>query len=139
MTPEHRERTALLDSLATLAGFHSLLPAFADGRTPDVLRLDLRRGGLFVGDAKAQDGPRTAESYLRVRRYVAWASAHLSRPDRRLVLALAVPHERSADWATLLDVLVEDVGVTVTTRERIVFGSTEVIAFHASSALRHAA
>jgi hypothetical protein len=131
VTPEHRDRTIALDALAGLAGFDARLPSFGDGRVPDVLRLDLRTGGLFVGDAKEADGPRTAETYLRLRRYVSWGSAHLNRPGRYLVIALAVPRWRADAWEALLEALTTDVGIEVDRRTRTTLGGTSVVTVEA--------
>lgn len=139
MTPEHEDRTTALDALAALAGFDARLPSFGDGRVPDVLRVDLRTGGLFVGDAKETDSPLTAETYLRLRRYVVWGSAHLNSPGRHLVVALAVPSRRGDAWEALLDALTDDVGIEVDRRTRTTIGETTVVTVESFGATNSAA
>jgi hypothetical protein len=125
MTPEHRDRMRLLDTLALLAGFNTRLAGFPDGRAPDVVRVSFRSAGLFVGDAKHADSPHSVETYLRVRRYVCWGEMFLRRPGRRLVVALATPTPNALEWLRLLVALADDVGLRM--------GDTSCTAFAAST------
>lgn len=127
MTPEHRERTRLLDSLALLAGFDARVAVLPDGRVPDVVRVAFRPPGLFIGDAKHADNPSSVESYLRLRRYLCWGEAFLRRPGRGLVVAIATPELAAREWQTVLLALADDVGISVDRAVSTAFGTTTVI------------
>lgn len=133
MTPEHRDRTRLLDTLALLAGFDASLATLPDGRVPDVVRVSFRPAGLFIGDAKHADQPGSADTCLRLRRYACWGDTFLSRPNRRLVLALATPSISAADWLRVLLDLADDVGLPYERATRTRFGSTSVVGIEGSS------
>lgn len=127
MTPEHRDRVHVLDTLALLAGFDASVAVLPDGRLPDVIRVSFRPAGLFIGDAKHADSPRSVESYLRLRRYLCWGETFLRRSGRRLVVALATPTHGMPEWRTLLLALADDVGVPVDDTTCTTFGATDVI------------
>lgn len=133
MTPEHRDRTHLLDTLALLAGFDASVAVLPDGRVPDVVRLSFRPAGLFIGDAKQADEPGSADTYLRLRRYACWGDAFLSRPNRWLIIALATPATSAADWLRVLLDLADDVGLPYQRATRTRFGATAVVGMAGSS------
>lgn len=133
MTPEHRDRTRLLDTLALLAGFDASVAVLPDGRVPDVVRISFRPAGLFIGDAKHADQPGSADTYLRLRRYACWGDAFLARPNRFLTIALATPATSAADWLRLLLDLADDVGLPYERATRTRFGSTSVVGIEGSS------
>ena len=138
MTPEHRERTRLLDSLALLAGFEARVAVLPDGRVPDVVRVAFRPPGLFIGDAKHADSPNSVESYLRLRRYLCWGETFLRRPGRTLVVAIATPDVAAREWQTMLLALTDDVGLSVDRSGSTAFGTTTVVEVESRSRPPHA-
>jgi hypothetical protein len=122
MTPEHPDRTRPLDSLSLLAGFDASVAVLPDGRSPTVVWLD-PRGHLFIGDAKHADHRRSADTYLRLRRYACWGANFLARPGRWLVIALATLSTTA--WHRVVIDLADGVGTGRTTRTS--FGPTAVV------------
>jgi hypothetical protein len=70
--PVHEGRVRTLEALATLAGFLTAVPRLPDGRTPDVVRISTSSRGLFLGEAKASEGPGDRDALARLARYVIW-------------------------------------------------------------------
>lgn len=75
--PSHERRVRSLDALATLIGCRETLgPCLPDGLRPDVLRIDSRRGALFIGDAKDTESPGNRATQARLQTYLRWLAAH---------------------------------------------------------------
>jgi hypothetical protein len=113
MSRRHKEGTVLLDTLATLVGCHASLEAgLPDGLRPDVIRLDLSSGRLFVGDAKHSESPASIHTQGRLLNYLRWFAAHLrsGRGDG----VFAVCFSRVSDtyiWVEALNMLADEAGV----------------------------
>jgi hypothetical protein len=69
-TAEHERRVALLEDLATLAGFYAEAPRFTVRGVPDVLRISPRSKNLFICDAKDTETPGNLQTQLRLLRYM---------------------------------------------------------------------
>ena len=92
----HNRRVQFLDTLAILLGcMETLGGEFPDGRRPDVLRLDSRRGILFVGEAKHSELPTCHATQERLLEYFRWLAVHVAKEGR--VGVLAICFGRSAD------------------------------------------
>lgn len=86
---EHDKKAKLLDDLAILLGCESCLcSGFPDGRRPDVLRVDVARQILFIGDAKHTETPRCEMTRLRLCSYLHWLLAHVRSAPRIGIFAL---------------------------------------------------
>jgi hypothetical protein len=97
-TSPHNQRVEFLDALAALMGCKVKLGGvLPDGRRPDVLRMDVRRGVLFIGDAKDTESPGCRATQVRLLRYLDWLRAHVARTERRGVFALCFGKEADAD------------------------------------------
>lgn len=114
MSFDHASRTAVLETVADLLGYHARpwneLP---DGRRPDVLRFRLADEGMFVADAKHSETPGTVSTAQRLRRYFRWVHAHGSGSrGRGSVVAVCFGNVRHTEgWRSLLLELADDVGV----------------------------
>jgi hypothetical protein len=98
-----------LESLAALVGFVTEIPGLPDGRIPDVVRVRSRRRGLFLGEAKASEGPRDLEALTRLARYIAWwqqAGQHGSA-----ILMVCCDQGDMMGWAATLTALATDIGI----------------------------
>jgi hypothetical protein len=111
---DHEERREILDAVAVLAGFTTLFPsALPDGRRPDVMRLALTTGGVFLGDAKATESSGNSDTFARLLAYATWINA-AARCDTHpiAVLALCVPAPLDAEgWTRALALVAHEVGL----------------------------
>lgn len=74
----HEERRKFLDALAVLCGYPTpLVPGLPDGRVPDVIRMNGRTRGLFIGEAKDSETSGNTETRKRLAEYLAWFMGHL--------------------------------------------------------------
>lgn len=126
---EHEYRVALLETVATLAGFtrdFSLGPDLY----PDVVRADTRARCVFVGDAKASESPQNPSTLARLARYLS-AAEHCfpAGADLSVVVAHPLDEPRQSDlWVTALEGLLRDFGIKATWASSIVLDETCVLA-----------
>jgi hypothetical protein len=106
--PVHEGRVRTLEALATLAGFLTEVTGLPDGRRPDVVRICTRRQGLFLGEAKAGEGPKDQEAVARLARYVAWWQRARRRGPALLVVCCGRRDGRR--WAAALTALAAELG-----------------------------
>jgi hypothetical protein len=97
----HELRRGALDTMAIMAGFTASC-RLGEGLQPDVVRADLRRAYLLVGEAKDTETPGTAATAARYTKY-----AHEARRWLRagFTVVLAICHGDTwlaADWASFL-------------------------------------
>jgi len=113
MSRRHKEGTALLDTLATLVGcLASLNAGLPDGLRPDVMRLDLSSGRLFVGDAKHSESPSSIHTQGRILNYLRWFAAHLRCGRGEGVFAVCFSKISDTHlWVEALDMLAAEAGV----------------------------
>lgn len=109
-SPAHELRVRELESLATLSGITGAvqLGLLAE---PDVVRVDLGRRLLFVGDAKETETPGNRRTRSRLASYVREADLVLAKGGT-CVIAIAHPVPSSARrWANLLNGILEGAGL----------------------------
>lgn len=109
----HEDRRRALDALAILTGHTAALPwGFPDGLRPDVLRCDLSRSSLFVGDAKEVETPGCLETRVRLLRYIRWVASHVQTGRRTATLAICFgPASQARGWQETLEVLSHEAGM----------------------------
>jgi hypothetical protein len=128
--PVHEGRVRTLEALATLAGFLTAVPHLPDGRTPDVVRISTSRRGLFLGEAKASEGPGDREALARLARYVIWwEQADRKGPALLVVCCDQLDRER---WASVLSALAAEVNHPAVAQAASL-GGDDAIAWLASS------
>lgn len=67
---DHEARVEVLEDLAALMGFAVQAGPLADGTRPDVCRFDPTTNGVFIGEAKATESPRSAATRNRFINYL---------------------------------------------------------------------
>lgn len=98
---DHERRLLFVESMADLLGCTT--PTLLGGQCrPDVVRMDIHRGRLLVGDAKDTETPSRAATRRRFQRYAQAASAwgHVG-----FVVLFAICHDRRWEaerWVELL-------------------------------------
>ena len=122
----HEERRALLGTIADLAGY-GLEAVLPDGCRPDVLRWAGRGRGLFIGEAKATEGPTDDRSMARLSHYVGWLQA-LEGVGVPGVLAIAHRVGSDAAWRCALTSLTAERTSWSSPRSRRVNPETTVTA-----------
>lgn len=105
----HEQRAEVLDALAVLAGFSAELACWPDGTRPDVLRADVARRRLFVGEAKATESPCRSDTAERLARYLAWVAA--ARADMTYVAICFGRRDDRRGWIRLLERVSSPAGV----------------------------
>lgn len=123
MTSDHTRRTSLLDSVAIRIGYMWVLASFPDGSRPDVLRGAYRyssRGrmlsSIFIGEAKATEGPNDADAVRRLAGYMEWVKGFLAYPFRGVTLAMCFDGMRaSSSWKGVVVRLSVECGLPIET------------------------
>lgn len=112
----HEYRVGLLDTLAQLTGCHeSFGGEFPDGSRPDVLKIDSRRGLLFIGDAKNTESPQNRDTQARLQRYVSWLAAHVNA-GRQGIFALCFRQFHDLPgWVKTMEILTSEVELYTST------------------------
>ncbi|RFU21040.1 hypothetical protein [Geodermatophilus marinus] len=100
-SPAHEARVDLLATLARLAGHVAPIDALPDGSRPDVALVRPGDRSLFLGDAKATETPRSAETLRRLRQYTAFLGQYVAAGGLG-VFALAVPTVERYGWLRVL-------------------------------------
>jgi len=113
ITP-HERRRRFLTALAELLGCKERIGhSLPDGTRPDVIRLDSRRGVLFLGDAKDSESPGTTETMCRLGNYARWLAANAARRGGTSILAVCFrDRAHAAGWRSTLCSLLADIGVS---------------------------
>jgi hypothetical protein len=102
-----------LDLIASLAGFAERLDRLPDGARPDVLRVSVRSGRLFIGEAKETERPSDPGVIRRLQGYMAWFRNNAVSHGAGGVLALCVGCDVDAcEWGTLLEELARKAGLS---------------------------
>lgn len=131
--PVHEGRVRTLETLATLAGFLTAVPRLPDGRTPDVVRISTSCRGLFLGEAKASEGPGDREALARLARYVIWWQQACRKGPALLVVCCDQLDRRR--WASVLSALAAEVNEPIMAQAELL-GRDDAIAWLASSPLQ---
>jgi hypothetical protein len=97
---QHDLRAQFLDELAVLTGCREALSGgFPDGKRPDVLRANLSRGILFIGEAKHSESPGCSATQARLFEYLRWMSIHVSERSRTGIFAICFGRkEHTQGW-----------------------------------------
>jgi hypothetical protein len=144
-TPEHVERVALLDTLAQLAGCRSRT-LLAPSLFPDLVRVDLVRRRLLVGDAKAVETSACYETHRRLRRYFRAVRRWLDN-GFTVRVTLCHPLPSAEDWRRRLAGDAHAAGLSVLSSGSRVIGGSDALSWvdvghasmmsHSSSTVRH--
>lgn len=87
----HEERVRFLHTLAIMLGCRRGIGGqLPDGRRPDVVRLDIEHGVLFLGEAKDTETHGNLETRSRLRAYLWWLQGHLAS-GRPAIFGLCIP------------------------------------------------
>lgn len=111
---KHNARADFLDGLAVLMGCtDSLSSGFPDGKRPDVLRSNLSRKMLFIGEAKHSESPSCGATQARLSEYLRWMAAHVSERTRVGVFAVCFGKRAHTDgWIETVSRLSREVGLS---------------------------
>jgi hypothetical protein len=109
----HDIRAEFLDNLAVLMGFTTNLACgLPDGRRPDVLRMNIEHGSLFLGDAKDTETPGCQETQVRLLAYFRWLAIQVNHREGLGLFALCVkPGSDVAGWVRTVLWLGREVGI----------------------------
>jgi hypothetical protein len=109
---EHEGGVTLLQDLAVLTGFYyNAQHEWASGM-PDVCRVSMPSGDLFLGDAKASESAGCTETAIRLRRYLDGAHRYLWNTRRSLLFALCVRFGTNPiAWVRTLEEVANEAGV----------------------------
>lgn len=108
----HGRRVEFLDSLAILMGCEGALGGeLPDGRRPDVLRYDLERRRLFVGDGKHSESPGNKETQARLQRYLKWLCAHVEGGGLGVFAVCFGKESDTGAWTSTIEMLGREVGL----------------------------
>jgi hypothetical protein len=86
---DHDKKVRFLNELAILLGCtRNLSGRFPDGRRPDILRADIQRYILFIGDAKQTETPGCSMTKMRLANYCRWLAANVDGGKRLGILVV---------------------------------------------------
>lgn len=105
----HTKEVQFLDALAVLIGCKEAIRGLPDGKIPDVIRADTKRGVLFIGDAKNTEPPECLETQARLMTYLEWLSAYISGRDGKGVVAICFTRDtHKIRWARAMASLLNE-------------------------------
>jgi hypothetical protein len=109
----HNEKVRFLDTLAVLLGCAGSIGGhLPDGKYPDVLRIDTKRGILFIGDAKNTETPGCAETQIRILGYLKWLATYCTARKGLGVFAICFGNATDAlNWKQAVIMLAHEVGL----------------------------
>jgi len=98
--------------MAILVGHSAHFPSgLPDNRRPDVLRIDIGRKRIFIGDAKDTEPPTSRATLARLQRYVLWLTAGL-RAGYTGTFAVCFGTKRHANgWRSSIEMLLRECDV----------------------------
>lgn len=119
----HDSRVEFLDTLAVLLRCtESVGSQLPDGCRPDVLRMDIDRNILFIGDAKVTELPGCKQSQVRLLRYLRWLSAHIDRPTAFGLFAICFGRMIDAEgWLSTISCLAREISLSTTEKGVVKF------------------
>jgi len=109
----HEMKVGLLDTISMLIGCReSIANRLPDGKRPDVMRIDRRRGILFLGDGKNTETPGNLDTQVRLMEYIRWLSAHLGFPKRIGIFTICFGRGSDAvGWVETISMLTNEAGI----------------------------
>ncbi len=127
--PLHEERVDFINTIAILSGCTTGIGAvFPDGRRPDVLRVNLRDGILFVGDAKNTETPKSTKTQGRLLSYLLWLRSNVAGGHRKGVFTLCYGRDKDTrGWIRVVIQLGRSIG--------LVFSDLGVLTFNQDTKL----
>jgi hypothetical protein len=105
---EHERLVEFMDNMAILLNCTQTLNGqFPDETRPDVVRLNTKKGLLFVGDAKNTESPRSSFTQERLLNYLVWQSSFLlGGYNRKAIFAICTNHPNNASiWINVINTL----------------------------------
>jgi hypothetical protein len=113
---DHNSMALFLDALAILVGCRdSIGGVLPDGKRPDVLRIDLDREILFMGDAKNTESTGNKETLVRLLSYLRWLASHIAKSDRIGIFAICfVERADSTKWENAVLMLAREIDLMCT-------------------------
>ncbi len=121
----HNSKALFLDALAVLVGCRdSIGGMLPDGRRPDVLRIDLDREILFVGDAKNTESTGNKETLVRLLSYLRWLAVHVTKRKGIGIFAICFAERAdSVKWENTVLMLAHEIDLICTEFGINTFGS----------------
>jgi hypothetical protein len=112
LTTPHSLRVSILEELGSLIGCHQrVFTTLPDGCRPDVCKMALHSGLIFLGDAKDTETPGCRATAQRLSRYSDWLASHV-KSGRSGALAICHAKDRySTGWIVLLERLTSRSGL----------------------------
>lgn len=105
----HTKEVQFIDALAVLIGCKEALRGLPDGKLPDVIRADTKRGVLFIGDAKNTELPECLETQARLMTYLEWLSAYVRGRNGKGVVAICFTQEKhEGRWVRAIESLLNE-------------------------------
>jgi hypothetical protein len=126
----HGRRVEFLDALAILMGCEGTLNGeLPDGRRPDVLRYDVERRILFIGDAKHWETPGNRETQARLQHYFKWLRSHVEGCGLGIFAVCFGRRSDTSAWTETMEMLGREVGLYYTRRGVERFGPGLLVAW----------
>lgn len=108
----HGRRVEFLDALAILMGCEGTLNGeLPDGRRPDVLRYDMERRTIFIGDAKHWETPGNRETQARLQHYFKWLRSHVEGGGWGVFAVCFGRESDTSAWTETIRMLGREVGL----------------------------
>lgn len=105
----HEERRAMLETVATLAGFTANI-TLPYSVIPDVSRISLESGSIFIGEAKESETPQDFNTMARIEKYMQWLLQ--KRPSQHPDLfCVCHPAHHGAGWYSVLETIADAVDI----------------------------
>ena len=121
---QHDARQSILETVATLSGF-TIRIVLPHGNVPDVARICMSNGALFIGDAKQSESPRDQQAMGRFENYMRWVwqRRHSAQPH---LFCICHPLHHRTNWLPALESIAQAVGLEMRA------GGTVAVAYYAA-------
>jgi hypothetical protein len=97
---------------------------------PDVLRLDVSRGIVFLGDAKHTEYPECKDTQVRLSRYLSWLASFLNGKRGIGFFGICFGNAAHAHgWVEVIQRLCEEAGLSCIRQGLDYFGSGRIVAW----------
>lgn len=105
----HEERRAMLETVATLAGFTAAIK-LPHRIIPDVSRICLESGSVFIGEAKESEAPQDFKTMARIEKYMQWLLQ--KRPSQHPdFFCVCHPAHHGNGWYSVLETIADAVDI----------------------------